>query len=307
MIDQLYLRFIDLNSEQLKIILNRPPLASALQNFETAVFLSAHGWHPQALSLLASAIESAGRAHFRIPIDERTDLSTLGPSITQEFPKGFEYITGRGYQLGQFRQFREKRNAVTHYGSSPADSEEAAYLIYSFAIPCLNDFIRLCVGISIISNLSETISTNLIAVIRLLQNSGQHKISTLNVVGGITHAVRHQTRGANLSWWERELINDSDSWEIFDFKKARKEKLQKDDPYIMLNCPVCLHWEESLVVRIDQYELEKGNISLDLARCFECDWESTSESKELLCQLCEDQITKELVGITLSSYGIKSD
>ena len=306
--DDLYLRFLELNSDQLKRVLSRPPLASALQNFENAIFLSANGWHPQALTLLGSAIESAGRAYFNIPIDDKkTDLSSLGPSMNHEFPQDFKYVTGRRYQLTQFTKFRLKRNKVTHYGSSPKDGEEAAYLIYSFAIPLLNDFIKLSIDVSILDLLPGTIGNNLSAATRLLQTFGEHKIPAINLICGVTHAVRREIREDNLSWWESELVSDPNTWQVFDFKNARKEKLQEEDPYITISCPVCDCWEESLVVRIDDRELEKGKIVLDSARCFECDWESTIESRELLRELCHTQITKDLVTSTLDAYGIKSD
>ncbi len=305
--NELYLRFLELNAEQLDRVLSQPPMASALQNFENAIFLSANGWHPQALALLGSAIESALRSHLNISMDdEKETLYTLGDRLKHAFPRNFKHVAGYKYQHANFTRFRLKRNQITHYGSSPRDGEETAHLMYSVAIPLLNDLIKLSIDLSIIDCVSECIGDNLLVAMRLLQKNAGHNITALNAIGGVTHAVRRQTRGANLSWWERELINDPDPWESFDFKKARREKLQENDPYITINCPLCGHWENSLVVCIDQHELEKGKIALDSARCFECDWESTVEAKELLRVLCSSQITKDLIKSTVSAYGFKA-
>lgn len=43
-----------------------PSLLSALQSFETGVFLFAHSWYPNALLLVVSGIEKALVAHHRL-------------------------------------------------------------------------------------------------------------------------------------------------------------------------------------------------------------------------------------------------
>jgi hypothetical protein len=51
--------FINLNEQQQKSILGKPPALSALQSFETFLLLTALGRHPQALTTLTAALESA--------------------------------------------------------------------------------------------------------------------------------------------------------------------------------------------------------------------------------------------------------
>jgi hypothetical protein len=107
-IEDVSLIFLNISREKLAEIQKRPPLVCALQNFETALLLLAHGRHPQALSTLASAIESAGKAHLHLQPKNSFDLAQANAKLNAELPKE------KAFKLSALKKLRETRNRITH-------------------------------------------------------------------------------------------------------------------------------------------------------------------------------------------------
>src|SRR5437588_473581 len=102
-----------------KDLLNRPPLASSLQNLETSFLLLAVWRYPHGLVSCASAIESALKAAFN---KRRKGFGELLKLANAELP-------GDVFSQADLDEFRDKRNEIVHYGFSPKDDEISAVLL----------------------------------------------------------------------------------------------------------------------------------------------------------------------------------
>lgn len=106
----------------------QPPLASSLQNFESALLLIALARFPAALVSLASAIEAAFKAKLRRPEGAVDRVDYLAAETMASVPSLHVF-------RHSYLDFVSARNRVTHYGYSPADSEVCAELILKSGLP----------------------------------------------------------------------------------------------------------------------------------------------------------------------------
>jgi hypothetical protein len=299
-----HLIFLNLSPEHLTAIQARPPLISALQSFETALLLLAQGRYPQALTTVASAIESAGKAHLRLPPEERCELAQLNPILNGELP------TEKRLPLGELRKFRETRNRLTHYGFTPRDDEESVSLFLKTALPFLDAWMEHSNGISIVDSLIWDLGPKVRVSMALNRPTSRSEISAIDSIRGVAHGILRHTRYFFLTWWEREIL-DNDATTLgtrpisgFDLKEGLKKKLLQDDPSTVIDCPICAG-ADSLVVKVDEELLDKRRVLPIAARCVECSFSLPSQAKGLLTALCQKQFTPELCTRTLKEYGVE--
>ena len=301
--DEIFLAFVSFSTADLKGAASRPPLISAIQNFETALVLVAHGRHPAALSACTSAIESAWKAGQGLGPDDRVSLAEVLGEMNNALP------VSKALPFSDLTAFRKKRNAVAHFGFSKRDDEESLRLLLSVAIPLLDSWVEHSLGLKLIGALYGDLSERVRLAVKLSPRPKQSpvSISAVDVVRGVQHWIRHHTRLSYLAWWEQELLDEEESsgWRGFELKQALLEKVKNAwDPWVIIDCPICGS-PNSLVLRLDDPELESHKLVPIEARCVECGLQLPATARDLIRQLCEPGLTQELLANTLRGYGIK--
>lgn len=299
-----HLIFLQLLPEDLTAIQTRPPLMSALQSFETALLLLAQGRYPQALTTLASAIESAGKAHLRIPPEDRRDLAQLNPALNSELP------AEKRLPLSDLRNFRETRNRFAHYGFSSRDDEESASLFLKTGLPFLDALMEHSNGFSIVDSFIEDLGQKVRLAIDINRSNSRREISAVDSARGVAHWILHHTRYSYLTWWEIEVL-DNDAATLstrpisgINLREELKKRLLTDDPVVVIDCPIC-GGVDSFVAKVDGDLLDNRRLLPVAARCVECSFSLPNKAKDLLTALCKDQFTPELCTKTLREYGIE--
>ncbi len=304
-VDDIRLDFLSLSANQLLRVQERPPLASALQNFETALMLLAHGRHPQALAVTTSSIESAGKAHLRLEPDANYNFATLNADLNSELPKD------KMYRSTDLQALRKARNRIVHFGFSARDDEESVRLMFGTALPFLDTWLTHAEGISPISCLPDALAGRVQNAVELVRRHPKTQLSSLDAVRGVIHWVLHFTRLSYLTWWERRVL-DSDAsscgtnivsgWEL---KNELKSTLVDDDPTVVIDCPICQEMG-AFVLQIEYDSLQRRKSLVPLAgRCIECDLDLPVSATRLLRDICSKQLTSELGASTAKEYGIK--
>ena len=295
--------FLDIPPEKLAQIQMKPPMVSALQNFETSLSLIARGHHPQALSIIVSGIECAGKALLGIGPTESVNLTQLNPAITRELP------IDKRWGFSALVELREKRNNFIHFGFSPRDNEESARLYFKTALPFLDAIIEKSVGISIIDSLVYDLGPMVKLAVKLISSDAKENISSLDAIRGVNRWINHHTRFSYLTWWEKEVLEDNESTfgsgRIcgFDLKMELKEKLLNYTPSAIIDCPIC-GASDSLIINFDDKKFNCKELDPVSARCVECDLRLNEGKSLLLQQLCAKQLTPEFCIDTLKSYGL---
>lgn len=108
-------------------------IASSMQSFETSLFLIAVRRYPHALSVCASAIESALQAA-NIGAKDRDGFQELVRKAKNSSKAVF------AFEDEKLVDFRETRNRITHHGFSPQDDSETTSLYLEVGLP----FLALC-------------------------------------------------------------------------------------------------------------------------------------------------------------------
>ncbi|MFC5427615.1 hypothetical protein ACFPTO_02130 [Paraburkholderia denitrificans] len=278
-------------------------MISSLQGYETALLLLAQGRYPQALTTIASAIESAGKAYLRLGPEEKCELAKLNEILQEALPREKRVTPSK------LNKFRRTRNRITHYGFSPRDDEESVSLFIGTALPFLDAWLEHSNGFSIVESLYFDLGKKVRHAIDLNRPTPREKISAIDSIRGVAHWILHHTRYSYLTWWEREVLdNDASTFGThrisgFDLREQLKEQLLEDDPVLVIDCPIC-DGLDSLVVKLDEEALDDRRIVPIAARCVECSLSLPAGAEALLIKLCEDQFTDELCAKTLTEYGI---
>jgi len=283
---------VNLPDHEIDQIISMPPLASAVQNFETSLLLISLKKYPSALACCAMAIESAWKAATHAGQDHKNDFASILGEVNQSFPKNAPTFN--------LKDFRKLRNDVVHFGYSPKDDESSAQMIFSTGIPVFLLFMESHPNISINVNqsLNPVIFDHLKFVLEL------NKIGKINSVPAVKsstileHSIKRMT--LSQSWWQESALDSSLGQQIEFDEKMKIKKLLHDAWHCCedLICPVCNLNE--LVVRIDESLIGKRIIKGINAHCVNCDLNLASEllNKLLQCILAESD--KEKI---FTSYG----
>lgn len=304
-IEDICLNFFNIPSAKIAEIQNKPPLISTFQSIDTGLLLLAHGRHPQALSIFASALESAAKAHLQLKPDDRYNLAEALPELNNKLP------TERALPSNVLSKFRKKRNLITHYGYSHQDDEESVFLIFSTALPLIDAWIDHSLGFSLVDSLHYDLAMKVRLAMELIKTSKNNQITALDAIRGVVKLIQHRTRESYMTWWEYEVLDEDIS------KHGLGEQLKLNmivrfqheiyfgSPTVLLTCPICGSIE-SLVVRLDDDALDNNERLIMLeARCVDCGLILPEKSRSLLLRLCEKQLTSDLTKMTLKEFGIK--
>ena len=304
-IDDISLNFINLPHDKFIEIQDKPPLLSAFQSLDTGFLLLAHGRHPQALANFATAIESAAKAHLQLNSEDKFNLAEALPDLNFRIPKE------RALPLKELKRFREKRNQITHYGYSSRDDEESVQLIFTVALPFIDAWIEHSMGFSLIDALQKDLAEKVRLAMELIKTQINNPITAVNAIRGVVKLIQYLTRESYMTWWEYEIL-EQDASKIgsgYELKSNMIFRYQQElyfgSATAVITCPIC-DAIESLVVKLDDEQLVNNKqLVLLEAHCVDCELNLPENSKTLLQQLCNHQLTNDLRDIALKEFGIK--
>ena len=299
--------FICLNDEQQKSALDKPPALSAIQSFETFLLLTALGRHPQALTTLTAALESAAKSVSGAGPEDKSSLAEATGTLNSLIPNGYQITF-----TDSLTTLRIKRNNLTHFGHSPKDDNESIRLSFGTALPLMNAWAKLQHDINLFEVLHGGLGEILQRSVGLIQDRSSHALGEANLIRGVRHWITHHTRDSFLSRWELFVL-DSDEATIgtaitsgFDYREKALESLKQGDPNVTLTCPICRS-TEAFVVELDEESLfnEDGLFRPILGTCAYCDFLVPAKSVKLIADLCADQLTTELLRQIRLEYGVE--
>jgi hypothetical protein len=265
-------------------ISKKPPLASALQSFETSIFLLSLRRYPAALVACGSAIESAIKATPGYP----------SGSGEKGMMAAIEFAFGRKPRLVRrnIGKFRDARNDFTHEGYSPKDDGRAIELLIGIGFPllsqCLYEFhkisLRKCV-IDGIWNQIETAKNALIEMRRATHEPTSNQITSLS--RAIEHTVmtcfRNPVEG---KWTDADHGLPDHEWAA---KQEFKSKLETSwNFHTYVRCPISTCESPDCLVCLDESSTE-NLVPLRLF-CFDCKFFLDDKGKILAQYLVGKQI-----------------
>jgi HEPN domain-containing protein len=284
---------------------SRPPLASSLQHLETSFLLISAGRYPSALVSCGSAVESAMKAALNLTPDDRLDFKELMDKVEEKFPS-FTKIS-----RGNIKEFRFKRNEITHHGYSKKDDEISAILLlktgYRLVEDCYRNFFQfeLCARNGSLGGLREDLDNHLRVAGEVYKKAqGKEGLDLTYCFLSFAHTIRWDKQQSLLTDWQREVLNtEAETGEIsWVFQHRQKERLSRNEPAWNFDCPVCEEYE-SFVCELDKGQLEKSQIRLTRGACVNCGFLVPKNCPYLLDELCKDQIDSAKPTI-LKDYGI---
>ena len=275
----------------------RPPLASAIQSFETCLHLISLNRFPSALTCCAMAIESAWKAATRTGQDAKTDFATILGEVNSSLPK-----SSPAFNL---KEFRRLRNDVVHFGYSPKDDEVSAKMIFSTGIPVFFLFVNNhpSLAIDINSCLDSDLAGQLNLTLQLNEIGQRKSISAIESSKILSHLIKRTN--SNLTIWKESALDGSSlSQQIeFEAKNELKEMLLKfwhcSEEF---RCPVCEC--DDLIVRLEESLLAKGEIKGINAHCVNCD---LNLQQDLLNNVLDKNLSRSQKASIFKSYGIEKN
>ena len=285
--------FTNLDDFKLKNIVQRPPLASAIQSLETCLLLISLDRFPSALASCAMAIESAWKAAENIGQEYKGDFAKILGEVNLALPK-----SAPSFNL---KEFRRLRNDVVHFGYSPKDDEAAARMLFSTGIPVFFMFLanHKDLTLDLESCLHSRLQEQLQLTLNLNQAHKQTNISAIESSQILRHLIKRMI--SNLTIWQESALEEEDlSQQIeFESKSKFKEMIKKGwHCNEELRCPVCDFTE--LIVRLDEASIAKGKFKGTAAHCVNCD---LNLQPTILNHFIEMNLTQDEKAVILRGYG----
>lgn len=276
------------------------PLPSALQTWETSLLLISLGRFAHALTNCASSCESAIKAAFAIPQDNRDEVWKFFNRARDE-KNAIADIPNRG-------KFLNARNRIIHYGFSPKDDSEAAFYLLKTGIPLFRAILLEYFDYDPIAQLwPGTISEQLQIALRVFeQNLAKNQVSNHQLCFAVLmHVIAAELRDQMASLTQAE-VEESSSYGDAKFQASRSVASNfriKGPDWDFEECPVCPGYQ-SLKGILDDDELDKGQVSIRAGYCCFCGMTLPTGFMLLNNEVCRSQIDTEREKI-LSDYGIK--
>jgi hypothetical protein len=273
----------------------RPPLASAIQSFETCLFLISINRFPSALTSCAMAIESAWKAATNAGQENKSDFATILGEVNNIFPS-----TAPSFNL---KDFRKLRNDVVHFGYSPKDDEISAQMIFSTGIPVFFLFVKSHPNLSIDlhSCIEPDIADQLSLTLKLNTIGNKRTVSSIESSKILSHMIKRMN--SNLTIWQESALDDGNLSQHLEFEAKTELKnmlLRNWHCSETIRCPVCE--ENDLIVRLEEEQISKGNLHGINAHCIHCD---LNLQAPLLNIFLQKSFGKEQRDKILESYGIR--
>jgi hypothetical protein len=287
--------FTNLYDFELNNIIQRPPLASAIQSLETCLLLISLDRFPSALASCAMAIESAWKAATNTGQDYKGDFAKILGEVNIVLPK-----SAPSFNLTKFRNLR---NDVVHFGYSPKDDEASARMLFSTGIPVFFMFLanHKDLTLDLESCLHPDLHDQLQLTLSLNQAHQQKNISAIESSKILRHLIRRMN--SNLTIWQESAFDEGNLSQHLEFeaKTALKNMLLRIwHCSETLRCPVCE--ENDLIIRLEEEQISKGNLHGINAHCINCD---LILQAPLLNIFLQKNLNKEQRNKILESYGIR--
>lgn len=273
-------------------------IASSMQSLETSFFLIALGRYPHALSVCASAIESAMQAA-HIGAKEKDGLQDL----IKKAKKSSKAVEGFGNE--SLDHFRKTRNQITHRGFSPQDDSESTSLYLEVGLP----FLALCYREFHAFDLMDGLLMEYVEHINIAQkvHALSKNLPNLDMsycLHGFGHLIRWCFKHSFSAGWEiNALVHAEDIGGKFERTYAEKQEIERlfDVPW-SFDCPVCNDLD-SIVTELDASTLNKKVIRPIRMACTNCGFVVSNSQPYLSQVLLEKQVVKSTARI-LREYGI---
>lgn len=279
-------------------LLDRPPLASSMQSFETTLFLLGLARYPHAFVSSVQAIESAIKAGLSLSPDEHRSLRNLLEQACTQLP------AVRSFPQKDLDVLRTTRNQIVHYGFSPRDDSVTAFLLLVIAIPLLKALYEGFFAFDLYPSLLPEIIAQMTAAMSahsLVMTDAS--INAADYCAVLAHQVRWIAKDHFASHWELEAAEHADEiglrFEAVDRRKRRAERTL--DPSWPFNCPICRS-HETFVCKLVPSDLENGRVHLSACVCADCGL-GIPGVPFLADTVCADQIAQKSNEI-LRQYGI---
>jgi hypothetical protein len=289
-------------------LLARPPLASSLQNFESCLLLLTLDRYPHAFTTCAFAIESALRAEFGVPADDkRYDLRKLMNRVSGIKPADRDLPNTRQFSSRIRNDLPRTRDRIVHYGFSPKDDALTATLLLESAIPYLaavyDDFFQFDLYDGLV-DCGEQLQNALLAFEHAKARpelSVWLKPKHCFVV--LVHMLRDQLKHNFVTQWEIDAAEDAEYHPKYDHIERQRPWVERELGCAWsFDCPLCGELE-SLVCELVEKELDVKQISLARCYCLACGLLVPKGIPFLTNALCRDQVEEKYETI-LREFGI---
>jgi len=278
----------------------RPSLASAMQAFETSLFLLALGRYPAALTICASAIEAAIKA---IP---KNDLVGFEDGLAAAIK--FAIRKKPRMHIKDLDSFRDTRNQFTHRGYSPEDDGRAVELIlrvgYPFLTKCFFEFHSYSLRDSVIGGIWGQIEIARAVLDEQYRTMDDIYNQPKNWQAYATRALRHHLRYGFLDRGEAswsDIDRGLPDHEYTERERVRNNLESKCGVYTYTHCPIPSCMSHDTLVGL---EIVHGDqIAADRLFCFECLFRLGSDDKILLRHLIGAELEKQRHAV-LKEYGV---
>ena len=264
-------------------------VATAMQGFETALFLIALKRFPHALASCVSATESILRDSSK----SRARLKDLLP----ESP--LTAILSPGLEPRQIGELRKARNKIVHEGFGAQDDSKSAALLLRTGIPLLEHYFSRIHQFELINGLIEEFGTHLgVAKTVYQRRCASANIDDIN--GGdftycfrsFGHLMKERIRLAETPEWIHEAVNHADGtgmrWEVL--RKIKDSSERAFNCGYSFDCPVCDEFD-STIADLDPADLERGIVRPTRLVCVDCEFIVAPEHEFLAEELLRSQAT----------------
>ena len=269
-------------------MLEHPPLASSLQNFETCLFLIGLQFFPSALVSCANAWEGVIKAKLGITAKNRIRLEVLLKDIRARF------VVLNGYDSQKIDEFRVKRNHIVHFGFTREDEGVCARLLLKTGLPflksCYQELFDFYLDWQDIRSENvnfhdlrpeEMEKVGLVPdVARQIRIVGDvyHRAEQLPELdhaycfGALSHFIRLGLKESARTEAEWSIIENADTRGV---KFEEEYKLKADieralsGPTWEFDCPICQGYN-SVVAELDNERLGAGDVATKRCSCVEC-------------------------------------
>lgn len=273
-------------------------IASSMQSLETSFFLIALGRYPHALSVCASAIESAMQAA-NIGDKQKDGLQDL----IKKAKKSSKAVAGFGDE--SLDHFRETRNRITHRGFSPQDDSETTSLYLKVGLP----FLSLCYREFHAFDLMDELLREYVEHINAAQkvHALAKNLPSLDMsycLHSFGHLIRWCFKRSYSAGWEiNALVHAEEIGGKFERTYAEKQELERlfETPW-SFDCPVCDDLD-SVVTELDSNLLDKKEVRPIRMACINCGFVVSNSQPYLSQVLLEKQLAESKAKI-LKEYGV---
>jgi hypothetical protein len=274
-------------------------LASSMQSLESSFLLVALGRHPHALTVCASAIESAIQGA-DVGAKEKDGLQDLIKKAKIKSKAISEFDDGL------LLQFRDVRNRITHRGFSPQDDSESTRLYLDVGLPllslCFSEFHKYDLMDGLLKEYVKHI-TFAQGVRELARAQSSEEFSyCLHSFG---HLIRLNLKSSFSTEHEiGSLVHAEEAGRQFENAIVEKKRLEDlfGEPYWSFDCPICTQ-TDSVVAELDSDAMDREEVIPTRMACTYCGFVASIFKPYLSRILLADQV-QGIKSVVLKAYGV---